>query len=999
MTNHTCQLVFRASCLFGMTIAAAAAQSVSSPTTAEEEAVQLSPFVITDQADKGYLAKETLAGMRIKTDLKDAAAAIDVLTEKFLDDVGAVDMNQALKYVVNMGYQDGSLGGDIYNNAQWFSASYYSRGLGAGTVLTDFFPTGSVPIDRYNTENLTMMRGANAILFGIGNPAGIVGSSSKRAKWNKDQWSVRFLADTWGSARTEFDVNRILLKDRLAIRLAVVASDQHNDQEPSLNRRQAAFGTVTYKPFRKTSITISGEKGIYDRYFAQWNVISDAYTPWVLSGRPTVNFVTGKGMVNGSTVKGNFNLNIGSGLGRTSQASYLTHIDGSNLPVMDWRNMARGANWSEMVPAGNPGSGLMLNADRGQLGSISFTRKNAITDLRASAWGGLNRNDLDYDNRSIFWDQNVTRDLDFEIAYNELEQEYLFTRKVATTGATIFVDPNEVLPNGAPNPYVGMPYIETSNTSGGNAPKRSKEWRGYRNFRMTLSYKLDLDHRKLFRNLGLGNYLLAANYQDSENRVNLLETRYVNVTPLTGPNSSTLLNSNVNMLNRRYYLKPGESSWGAYSGPPNFVQSSVPGATIDGPLKFEERNSGDAPRNSVQNEKGWVAALQGSWWRAKQGYFHITGMYGFRRDAQTTRSQSFTRQANGEYLPPLLDFKGLASYGVWGPNAEFNPRTKTYNVTVRPISQIRLFYNFSDIFQSPAASFLDVFGNQLAPAVGKTKDYGVKLDLLGERLFVTATKYETGVYNQSRDNTGSVRGPINDIYNAINRPDLVLERPFSLGNNVSTGYEFSLNASITPNWQVRMNYGTQKTVPDGLYDEFVVYFDQNRALWQANASTSLLQPQVGYATVADAMARADRALIDQRAGNGVLVRGQRPRNATFNTSYAFSEGRLKDLRVGGGFQWQTNNVIGYARDPLGNLDLSRPYLGAKQFSTDAFIGYSRMLFKGKVRWEIHLNIRNLLNEDPLLARVAVDDGTGAGQVTLRGMQDRFSAQLSNTFRF
>jgi hypothetical protein len=74
-------------------------------------------------------------------------------------------------------------------------------------------------------------------------------------------------------------------------------------------------------------------------------------------------------------------------------------------------------------------------------------------------------------------------------------------------------------------------------------------------------------------------------------------------------------------------------------------------------------------------------------------------------------------------------------------------------------------------------------------------------------------------------------------------------------------------------------------------------------------------------------------------------------------------------------------------------------LGAKQFSTDAFISYSRMLFKGKVRWETHLNLRNLLNEDPLLARVAVDDGTGAGQVTLRGMQDRFSAQLSNTFKF
>jgi iron complex outermembrane recepter protein len=1001
MSNYKYNPVIRTCFLFGMTAALVAAQSAPTTKPVEEEALELSPFVITAQAE-GYLAEETLAGMRIRTNLKDVGAAIDVLTEKFLDDVGAVDMNQALKYIVNMSYFDGSQG-DVHNNTQWFSASYYARGLGGNTVLTDFFLSGSVPVDRYNTENLTALRGANAVLFGIGSPSGIVGSSSKRARQDKNQASVRFVADTWGSVRTELDVSRVLLKDRLAMRLAAVASDQITDQDPSLNRRQALYGTVTYRPFKKTSLTVSGERGIYDRYFHQANVVIDAYTPWVLSGKPTVNFITGKGMTNGSTTKGQFNQAVGSGLQNVSSASYLTYIDGSGLPVMDWRNMARGASWSNMIPAGAPGSGLMLDADRGQLGAKSFIRETAMTDLRKSPWEKLNTNDLDYSSVSVFLEQNIARDLDLELAWNRFEQEYLFTRGVGTGGPTIFADANEVLPNGAPNPYVGMPYIETSNTSGGNTPNRSKEWRQFDALRATLSYKLDLDHHKVFRNVGLGNYLFAGLHQDAENRTNLLESRYVNVTPLSGNNANgstnAALNANVNMLNRRYYLKPGESSWRIYDGTPNFVQTSVPGATVNGPLKFEERNSGGSPRNSVQDTKSWVGAVQGMWWQSRKGYYHITGMYGMRWDTQGTRAQSFVRQANGEYLGPLLDFTGLESYGTWGSRAEISPRTKTYNVTVRPISQVRLFYNFSDVFQSPAASFLDVFGNQLRPTVGRTKDYGVKLDLLGERIFLTATKYETGVYDSSRDNTGPVRDPVNNIYDAIGRQNMRLERPFSYANNVSEGYEFNLNATITRNWRARMTYGTQKTLPSGLFDEWVVYFDQNRALWQSNASTPLLQPSAGYATVADAIARAERALLDQRSGNGVQPRDQRERNATLNTSYSFSEGRFKSLRLGGGFQWGSRNVIGYARNNLGNLDNSRPFRGAERFSTDAFIGYSRMLRRAKIHWDIQLNLYNLLNEDPMFARAAFDDGKGQPNVTLRYLQNRFAAQLSNSFRF
>ncbi|MEN9634032.1 MAG: hypothetical protein RL077_2436 [Verrucomicrobiota bacterium] len=968
------------------------------PTTAtKDDPVQLSPFFVTTATQPGYLANETLAGMRIKTDLKDVGAAINVLTETFLNEVGAVDMNQALKYLPNMQYADYA---DARGNAQWFSAPYMSRGVVGNSVMTDFFLTGSVPIDRYNTDNLTFLRGPNSILFGVGSPSGVVGASAKRASLGQNSQSARFVADTFGSARTELDVSHVFVKNKLAARFAGVASDQHNDQKPSLVRRNALYGSVTYKPFSRTTVTANGESGRYDRYFQIYNLVADAYTPWVLAGRPTVNFVTGKGMTNGSTTKGQFSTAIGSGMANLNTGSNLIYIEGSNQPIMDWRNMARGAFWSQTVAAGNPGTGLILSADRSSMDLASFTRENTIIDLRVNPWGGYNTNDLHYKNRSVFVEQNLWRDLDLELAWNQFNQGYNFNNTLGKGGPRIYVDPNEVLPNGAPNPNVGKPYIDTAiGSNDDNGIRRFRSMRELAAKRATLSYKLDLDRHKIIKHVGLGNYRFAGLFQDSEADEKIVVSNFVNVTPLPGTPANSPLNQNANRLNRRDYLNPGESQYMGYNYVQNFSQASVPGATIDGPLKFEERNATENPRNTQQSTESLVGAVQGSWWQAADGYFHVTGLFGLRQDRMRDRAQTFVRQANGEFAGPIDKFDRLDEFGTWNPLAKVTAHTKTYNVMFRPISQVRLFYNFSDVFRAAAANFFDLYGKPLRPSIGQTKDYGVKLDGWGGRVFLSATRYETGIIDTSSDNSGTVRGPINDIYNAMSRPDLVLDRPFSYRDDISKGYEFELTAAVTKNWRTRLTYGTQKTVPSGAFADWVVYFENTRSLWQQNSTRLLLNPGSGYTTVADAIVRADQFLRDARAVNGVQPADQRSRNATFNTNIDFTRGWLKSMRVGGGFQWASRNVIGYARDSVGNLDRSKPFRGAERFSTDGSIGYSCKLYQDKVTWNVQINVYNLLGEDPLLARTAVDDGKGNPLVTRRYLQTRTYAQLTNSFKF
>ncbi|MBT6767367.1 MAG: hypothetical protein HOA81_00045, partial [Opitutales bacterium] len=63
-----------------------------------EEVYELSPFSVSSEDTVGYLAGNTLAGTRLKSQLKDIASAVQVVTEEFLEDTGATDFGELLTY-------------------------------------------------------------------------------------------------------------------------------------------------------------------------------------------------------------------------------------------------------------------------------------------------------------------------------------------------------------------------------------------------------------------------------------------------------------------------------------------------------------------------------------------------------------------------------------------------------------------------------------------------------------------------------------------------------------------------------------------------------------------------------------------------------------------------------------------------------------------------------------------------------------------------------------
>jgi len=264
------------------------------PPTDDDSLVVLSPFVVEASEDTGYLATSTLAGTRIRTDLSDVGSAISVVTEAFLRDTGARSSEDLLVLTTNT--EVGSSRGNFSalntadrdaNESGLFTranANTRVRGLGSADNTRDFFLT-DIPWDSYNTGRVDLQRGPNSILFGLGNPSGIINSSTNPATFrNSGQIETRF--GSYGSYRGSLDCNRVLLKDELALRVSGLFDRTEYQQRPAFNEDQRAYVAMRYDPAflakgrSHFSFRANFEAGTIDQSRPRDTPPIDRITPW-----------------------------------------------------------------------------------------------------------------------------------------------------------------------------------------------------------------------------------------------------------------------------------------------------------------------------------------------------------------------------------------------------------------------------------------------------------------------------------------------------------------------------------------------------------------------------------------------------------------------------------------------------------------------------------------------------------------------------------------------
>ena len=269
-----------------------------SPARPPQDVVGLSPFTVNADRDTGYRATNTLSGTRINTSLRDIAASIQAITPEFLEDAGITNDTELLQYTTSTEVAGGA-GGNFYGDAEGTTAFVSSddnrRAESAPTRIRGMTSAGRsrnlvpslIPFDSYNTSRIEINRGANSVLVGLGSPAGIINSSVSEAGW-RNEHKVTVRTDNFGSFRTALDLNRVVLQDKLAVRVTGLNDETKYKQDPAFRDDRRYYGAVTYRPFRSTSIVATFEKGWIDSTLPRQDAPRDYLTHFSTTGRPTV---------------------------------------------------------------------------------------------------------------------------------------------------------------------------------------------------------------------------------------------------------------------------------------------------------------------------------------------------------------------------------------------------------------------------------------------------------------------------------------------------------------------------------------------------------------------------------------------------------------------------------------------------------------------------------------------------------------------------------------
>ncbi len=263
----------------------------------KEDVFELSPFVVDASEDMGYYASQSLAGGRLSTDIINTGSSIEVVTQDFMDDIGANDIQELLQYTNNteIGGVLGNFAGVDVDTAQGNvntaqaqrnpDANSRIRGLSRPDSTRDFFKT-DIPSDQYNTERIDINRGSNSFLFGLGSPSGLINSQLAKAHFN-DRSKIRFRLGSGGERptyRAEFDFNRSVIKDKLAIRVAGMINRQQYRQEPTFRNDDRIYAAFTYHPFdnnKRTTIRGHYESGNQHMNNASTVLPQEALSTWV----------------------------------------------------------------------------------------------------------------------------------------------------------------------------------------------------------------------------------------------------------------------------------------------------------------------------------------------------------------------------------------------------------------------------------------------------------------------------------------------------------------------------------------------------------------------------------------------------------------------------------------------------------------------------------------------------------------------------------------------
>lgn len=875
--------------------AAEARAATSAPGATEDKVIELSPFEVTAAGDKGYLASNTLSGTRLNSKLEDLASSITVVTKQQLIDTAAVDINDVFLYEANT---EGTMqftsfeidrGYFVDNTGTNPQSANRVRGLGAANVARgNFASTGTIPIDTYNVESVEISRGPNSNIFGLGEAAGTVNINNSRARLRGITHTFSARVDSFGGWRTNFDLNRPLIKDKLALRLSGVYEDKGYMREPARDKTNRGTINVTAKPFSKTTIRASYES--YHNYNSRPNAVTprDYVSHWIAAGRPTWDPITSSARVNGQMVPVTVAQEQAGILPAGLATQFTTFWVRPSIFIDQGRiqlyTVNRGANPPTGTAIASPGAANaeLRYAQIGQnlppLYIQPGINNRALYDwesinFAAPNWSRQKADIYQIDLEQWFID-TARHKLAFQGGYFREDIDRMDRNFIGSSDGSpsaLLIDVNERLLDGTANPFFLRPYI------GGSEPQVFRRPEENNNYRGTIAYQLDLSREKnILRFLGRQNVAAYGEFREIINSPNGLRYRdkivsnhpWIGTPGAAGFNRTGAAHGSVYP---RYYLGDNQG-FGIDYAPSRLDQPN--GAY---PLRWFNAATGQWVNEQVTLGEVYISqGLQKREIRTRglvwQGFFwneRIVPTIGYRKDKSRTVNGGPAVLDNNQ---GLFNLDQLDTFGTNWLSRQGSTRTK--GIVVKPLRWLNLHYNESDSFK-PEVVAQNVLAQYLPNPTGKGKDYGFSLNLFDNRLYVRVNKYET-FEKDARTRFGTVIGRVNRLDFDLSGAGVGGD-PFDLEDNLDTwltasipdpaaratevyrrlgftpdfinqiktggtvtdindaeskGYEIELNYNPSRYWTFKATAARQQAIDSALSPTLLTYVEQRMPVWR-----------------------------------------------------------------------------------------------------------------------------------------------------------------------
>ena len=1002
------------------------ATCLSAQETEDDHVVELNPFEVNASLDDGFVAATSLAGGRLAGELKDTPAAYSVQTREFIDALNLSDLAEALEWTVNATSveEEGRLA--IFGNSD---QTLSIRGITSPGRQRNYFPL-SIRFDSYNLDRFDYSRGPNAILFGTGSFAGTPNVVTKRARLDKNFGRIEAQVGSWDHYRSTFDYNHVL-NDKIAVRANLMWQDAKDWRDYQYDRRKAATVALTWELTDATTLSLEAEAGkmeenkpftIFSDHFMGWDgttvfptQVTNATVPprsvldaagvtrWGSDTNPYLVYIPELGGViqnfaNSMTTEGGFRRNT-TGVGGTKVPTGARSPEHRDRPIIGIPNLYAGR-----FDAALAGSAFEVPTASSALSTDEPT---------------LSQN---YESFSGFLSHRFSRNVMSEIGLNVSSEDRLTNYVNGRDLDHVYIDINQTLPDGSPNPYFLEPF-------GQGRRARGIFGTDYVSGRAAIAYLMPETRFGQFTfNLMAG--FTSTDFSKRIDSYRLLAT----ADPREWGSQEEVW--------YRYYWN------GSNNSVPEVNEALINGQTI--PVGWVGDGARPQDISEVHTDFGYVQAAV----NARLFKNRLNLVLAVRHD-DLAISQDYNRAYSDypenwdgstvHYLDKapanFLDLSEAEKAKYSPPDLELQETTFSTGGVWRLTNSFSLFANYATGFNPPASETkLRLDGTVMPTPISKGWDAGIWVSLLDDKLQASVSRYEAEETAQTFQISFSnhfenlaeanVVGDLSpEGMNKRGFP-LVPAQPYDQRDLHVEGTEFEVVANLTRNWRLSANAAFADASSINGYQDSLAFLAQ----WDSvipqivtdaggvfDASTG--RAQVNGSIPEDQRPDADAAVnaynqiyfnflpnIATEAGKNQKLLGLTEMTANIFTHYKLTQGVLKGFKVGLGANYRGEKVVGFRGldtiqdpdkpgDPRGSaaiddpaVDEYTPVYGDPYWTATLTLSYQMELSNDRdLRFQ--LRVSNLFDEDQVIY------GTRTHQMAPGGDFVNTAARVATPTRF